>query len=60
VGIENGSRLGQYEIIAVLGAGGMGGVYRAKDTRLGRDVAIKALGVCDERLRWRDQDLLHI
>ena len=38
-----GSRLGPYEIIAPLGAGGMGEVYRAKDTRLGREVAIKVL-----------------
>src|ERR1041384_8266297 len=36
-----GARLGPYEIIAPLGAGGMGEVYRARDTRLGRDVAIK-------------------
>ena len=38
-----GSRLGPYEILSPLGAGGMGEVYRAKDTRLERTVAIKAL-----------------
>ena len=38
-----GSRLGPYEISAAIGAGGMGEVYRARDTRLGRDVAIKVL-----------------
>lgn len=38
-----GARLGSYEIIAPLGAGGMGEVYRARDPRLGRDVAIKIL-----------------
>jgi serine/threonine-protein kinase len=41
--VEIGARLGPYEIVAPIGAGGMGEVYRARDTRLGRDVAIKVL-----------------
>ena len=38
-----GDRLGHYEILATIGAGGMGEVYRARDTKLDRDVAIKVL-----------------
>jgi WD40 repeat protein len=43
VSLTAGSRLGAYEVLGLIGAGGMGEVYRARDTRLGRDVAIKVL-----------------
>ena len=41
--LKVGARLGAYEIVAAIGAGGMGEVYRARDTKLNRDVAIKVL-----------------
>jgi serine/threonine protein kinase len=43
VSLSAGHRLGAYEILSPLGAGGMGEIYRARDTRLGREVAIKVL-----------------
>src|SRR5438477_13141700 len=55
-----GIKLGPYEIIAPLGAGGMGEVYRARDSRLERDVAIKVLPAAfardPERLRRFEQE----
>jgi hypothetical protein len=47
------TRLGPYEIVTPLGAGGMGEVYRGRDTRLGREVAVfAALGVADQAFEW--------
>src|SRR5689334_16773233 len=55
-----GSRLGSYDIIGLIGAGGMGEVYRARDPRLGRDVALKTLfselAAPGERLRRFEQE----
>jgi serine/threonine protein kinase len=60
VTLDAGSRLGPYEIVSALGAGGMGEVYRAKDSRLGREVAIKVLPAAvaqdPERLRRFEQE----
>ena len=43
VSLTAGTRLGPYEIVAALGAGGMGEVYRARDAKLSRDIALKVL-----------------
>ena len=60
MGLTSGIRLGPYEIVSPLGAGGMGEVYRARDPRLGREVAIKILPAgCSsdpERLRRFEQE----
>ncbi|HEV8658401.1 MAG TPA: protein kinase [Thermoanaerobaculia bacterium] len=58
--LSDGAKLGRYEIIALLGAGGMGEVYRARDPRMDRDVAIKILPATfstdPERLRRFEQE----
>jgi Tol biopolymer transport system component len=60
--LTSGTKLGPYEIVSLVGAGGMGEVYRARDSRLKRDVAIKvlpkALSADAERLRRFEQEAL--
>ncbi len=60
--LTSGTKLGPYEIVSLLGAGGMGEVYRARDSRLRRDVAIKvlpqALSLDAERMRRFEQEAL--
>jgi serine/threonine protein kinase len=53
-----GEKLRPYEIAAQIGAGGMGEVYRARDPRLNRDVAIKIAGERSEPLRFANSNLL--
>ncbi len=56
--VEKGTKLGPYEILSPLGAGGMGEVYRAKDTTIGREVAIRVLS--DSFTRHEGQFLVPI
>ena len=58
--LTSGTKLGPYEIVSMIGAGGMGEVYRARDQRLGRNVAVKVLPVSfaadPDRLRRFEQE----
>ena len=50
--LEVGSTLGVYEVLSAIGAGGMGEVYKARDTKLDRDVALKILVSSDPSVSW--------
>jgi len=58
--LSKGTKLGDYEVVSLLGSGGMGEVYRARDPRLGREVAVKVLpssvSADPERLRRFEQE----
>jgi serine/threonine protein kinase len=58
--LTSGMKLGPYEVVGLIGAGGMGEVYRARDSRLGREVALKVLSESfardPERLRRFEQE----
>jgi eukaryotic-like serine/threonine-protein kinase len=58
--LSPGTHLGPYEVVELIGAGGMGEVYRARDLRLGRDVAVKVMPASfssdPERLRRFEQE----
>ena len=62
--VEPGTRLGNYEVLAALGSGGIGEVYKARDLKLGRAVAIKVLpqkmASDSSRLRRFEQEAIHL